>query len=75
MTAGNGGAGSTLNGANGTVSDGGDGGPVYPAAGGGGVGWIRINTACGPVITADSGVTFISPNVGTMCTTFGTIKY
>jgi hypothetical protein len=71
---GNGGAGSTVNGTNGGVFDAGDA-STYVSAGGGGAGWIRINTACGPVITEDSGSTFVSPGLDSGCASTGPIQY
>jgi hypothetical protein len=71
---GNGGAGSTINGANGGVFDAGSA-STSVSAGGGGVGWIRINTVCGPVITEDSGSTFVSPDLDSGCASTGPIQY
>jgi hypothetical protein len=71
---GNGGAGSTVNGTNGGVFDAGDA-STHVSAGGGGAGWIRINTACGPIITEDSGSTFVSPDLDSGCASTGPIQY
>jgi hypothetical protein len=43
-----------------------------PSAGGGGAGWIRINTATGTVTQGASAV--LSPTLSTNCTTFGTLS-
>jgi hypothetical protein len=66
-------AGAMINGGAGKLAD---AGTMYYAAGGGGAGWIRINTArpCSFASTLDSGTTFISPPLNSGCASLGTIN-
>jgi hypothetical protein len=69
LDGGAGGAGSQNNGGNGVANDAG-----LLGSGGGAVGWIRINTACGAVIN-DGGSTIVSPTMGGGCASQGKIAY
>ena len=68
---GNGAAGDSLNGQDGT--NGPLGSPPYAAGGGGAVGRIRINTGCGGALTLVQGEATVSPSDATGCFTTGTL--
>jgi hypothetical protein len=74
---GNGSAAKTVRGSDGLVGDSGVAGTTWVGSGGGGAGWIRINTgaSCSLTTTLDSGFTFISPSLGSGCASTGKIKY
>jgi hypothetical protein len=71
-TGGNGAAGATVNGSNGVLPDGGS--TMNAGAGGGAVGYIRINSFCPASIGANA---ILSPSMtpATTCTTTGTLTY
>jgi hypothetical protein len=62
-------AASTINGGNATQNDAG----AVPGGGGGGAGWIRLNSACGNATIAHTAI--ISPYLTTSCATQGTLQY
>jgi hypothetical protein len=66
---GSGSAGPTINGGNGALLNA-DAGIMGTPSGGGGAGWIRLNTGCLTVATN----AIISPSQGTMCTTNAPLK-
>jgi hypothetical protein len=74
---GNGSAAKTVNGSDGTPGDSGSTTTAWVGSGGGGAGWIRINSgaSCSLTTTLDSGFTFISPSLGSGCASTGKIKY
>jgi hypothetical protein len=74
---GNGSAAKTVNGSDGVPGDSGSTTTAWVGSGGGGAGWIRINSgaSCSLTTTLDSGFTFISPSLGSGCASTGRIKY